>query len=174
MKLMALRCPNCGSRINGVDGLDTFYCKYCGYQIMMEDMSGAAYAAKTRVRELESEEDLYDMSLAQERFKMKFQREEERHAMKWLMILLLACMSLLFFFAWQEKKEKQERQEELQGLVEDVMEYIDEGNFKKAYATAEQIKWDGGMFNSETRKWNKTRRRLIKEIEKAEKAAKKK
>lgn len=76
--------------------------------------------------------------------------------------------------AWQEKREKKERQDELQELVEEVMDYIDEGNFTKAYATTEQIKWDGGILNSETRKWNKTRKRLIKEIEKAEKAVKKK
>ena len=174
MKLMALRCPNCGSRIDGVDGLDTFYCQYCGYPIIMEDMSSVAYAAKTRVRELESEENLYDKSLTQERFKMEYQRDDARYALKWFLIIMLFCVGLPLALSWHEKKERQEQREELQGLVEAVMEYIDEGNFKTAYATAEQIKWDGGMLNSETRKWNKTRRRLIKEIEKAEKAARRK
>lgn len=174
MKLTVLRCPNCSAKIKEVNGVDTFYCQYCGYQIVMDGMSRASYAAKTRMLEMEYEEDLYDKSLAQERFKMKFQRDDERNALKWALTLFLVCMGLLLFMAWQEKREKKERQEELQKLVEEVMDYIDEGNFTKAYATAEQIKWDGGILNSETRKWNKTRKRLIKEIEKAEKAVKKK
>ena len=174
MKLMALRCPNCSAKIDEVDGLDMFYCKFCGYPIVLEGMSRASYEAKTRVREMEYEEDLYDKSLAQERFKMRFQRDDERHAMKWLLILFLLCIGLFSLICWKLEKEEQERKDELQDIVEEVMDYIDEGNFKKAYTTAEQIKWDGGIFNSETRKWNKTRKRLIGEIEKAEKAAKKK
>lgn len=31
MELKSLFCPNCGASLEVEDGLDTFFCKYCGY-----------------------------------------------------------------------------------------------------------------------------------------------
>lgn len=174
MKLKTLRCPNCGAKIDNVDGFDTYYCSFCGYQVVAEGMSRASYSAKTRVKELEVAENIYDKDLAQERYKMQFERDNERHFWKWYLIVMLVLFGALWFMGWHETKEKEEKIEELQEMVDEVMDYIEEGNFKKAYAKAEQIKWEGSILNSETRKWNNTRKRLIKEIEKAEKASKKK
>ena len=32
MEFVTLKCPNCGASIDIEDGIDTFYCKYCGYK----------------------------------------------------------------------------------------------------------------------------------------------
>lgn len=51
-----MTCPKCGSSLEVEDGLDIFYCKYCGTKIQLSGMSKAAYQARTREKELEFEE----------------------------------------------------------------------------------------------------------------------
>lgn len=36
MELKTLSCPNCGANLEIEDGIDTFFCKYCGYKIILE------------------------------------------------------------------------------------------------------------------------------------------
>lgn len=36
MNTYALKCSNCNGDLTVEDGLDTFYCKYCGYKIVFE------------------------------------------------------------------------------------------------------------------------------------------
>lgn len=47
MNMIQLKCPNCGADLEVEDGLDSFFCKYCGTKIVLEDQSPAAYTAKT-------------------------------------------------------------------------------------------------------------------------------
>ena len=48
------------------DGLDIFFCKYCGYKIIIEGQSDAAYRAKTRIKEMEHDERMVDKKYAHE------------------------------------------------------------------------------------------------------------
>ena len=56
MKLSSLSCPNCGASVEIEDGIDTFFCKYCGYKIILEGQSDAAYRAKTKVKRMDKME----------------------------------------------------------------------------------------------------------------------
>lgn len=51
MDFKSLNCPRCGAVIEAEDGLDTFFCKYCGNKIMISGQSDAAYDAKVRIQE---------------------------------------------------------------------------------------------------------------------------
>ena len=66
MELKSLYCPNCGAAVKPVDGLDTFYCQYCGYQIHLDGMSDEAYKARTKVKQMEHEERMQDKKDAKE------------------------------------------------------------------------------------------------------------
>lgn len=66
MELKSLYCPNCGAAVTPVDGLDTFYCQYCGYQIHLDGMSDEAYKARTKVKQMEHEERMQDKKAAKE------------------------------------------------------------------------------------------------------------
>lgn len=66
MELKSLYCPNCGAAVKPVDGLDTFYCQYCGYQIHLDGMSDEAYKARTKVKQMEHEERMQDKKAAKE------------------------------------------------------------------------------------------------------------
>ena len=78
MELKSLFCPNCGASLEVEDGLDTFFCKYCGYKILLQGQSKAAYDAKVRVKHMEHKERLQDKRDAQERYRMEFKQKDER------------------------------------------------------------------------------------------------
>ena len=52
MNLFTLECPHCKAALDVEDGLDTFYCKYCGSKLIVEGMSGDSLDARVRLREM--------------------------------------------------------------------------------------------------------------------------
>ena len=81
MELKSLFCPNCGASLEVEDGLDTFFCKYCGYKILLQGQSKAAYDAKVRVKHMEHKERLREKRDAQERYRMEFKQKDERRTL---------------------------------------------------------------------------------------------
>ena len=71
MKLISLQCPHCNATIEVQDGLDTFYCNYCGNKIMLDGMSDAAYQAKVQIKGMEHEERMQAMEYAEHEKKLK-------------------------------------------------------------------------------------------------------
>lgn len=68
-EMKILKCPNCNAALEIENGLDTFYCKYCGYKILLNGQSKAAYRAKTRIKEMEHDERMADKQLEHEKIK---------------------------------------------------------------------------------------------------------
>ncbi len=56
MKIIKLRCPSCGSVLETEDGLETFFCKYCGQKIILSEQSPDALKAKVAVKQMGHEE----------------------------------------------------------------------------------------------------------------------
>ncbi len=101
MELKTLYCPNCGAAVTPVDGLDTFYCQYCGYQIHVQGMSDAAYKARTRVKQMEHEERMQDKRDAYEKFEKEMEDKSDRRT--WIvwgaaMAGLFLMMIILLYF----------------------------------------------------------------------------
>lgn len=78
MQLYSLKCPHCGSDLEVEDGLDTFYCKFCGGKVQMSGLSKEAYKAKVRVKELDYEQKIREKELELELEKMKQQKRSRR------------------------------------------------------------------------------------------------
>ena len=99
MELKSLYCPNCGAAVTPVDGLDTFYCQYCGYQIHLDGMSDEAYKAHTKVKQMEHEERMQDKKDAYGRFKGEMEdKSDKRMWIFWAVgmgLLILAMIVLL-------------------------------------------------------------------------------
>ena len=119
MELKSLYCPNCGAAVKPVDGLDTFHCQYCGYQIHLDGMSDEAYKARTKVKQMEHEErmqdkkDAYvrfekgyeerilDKKIAHEQFKKKVTADEDKLACIVIAIIFpIAAALTIFFMFW--------------------------------------------------------------------------
>ena len=169
--MKVLSCPNCGAHLEVEDGLDMFFCKYCGYKIALQGQSKAAYDAKVRVKYMEHKEKLQEKRDAQERYRMEFKQKDERITLAIYFgifaIIILGC--LIFGIVGEAGARRQEH--ELQSVVEQIMIDIENEDFAKAYVRANSLYWDDNWTSEGEDKWNATRKEIIKQIEEAEKRA---
>lgn len=164
MELKSLFCPNCGASLDVEDDIDTFFCKYCGYKIMLQGQSKAAYEAKVRVKHMEHKERLQNKKNAQERYRMESARKEQKWDLIVYLGILVAVMVLGFVITTAEEQE-------LQAIVDEIMIDIENEDFAAAYIKANSLYWDDRWTSEGEDKWDATRNEIIKQIEEAEKAA---
>lgn len=171
MELKSLFCPNCGASLEVEDGLDTFFCKYCGYKTLLQGQSKAAYDAKVRVKHMEHKERLQDKRDAQERYRMEFKQKDERRTLAIVFGILgaIIAMCLIISAVGNAGAKKQDR--ELQAIVDQIMIDIENEDFAAAYVKANSLYWDDSWTSEGEDKWDATRKEIIKQIEEAEKKA---
>ena len=171
MELKSLFCPNCGASLEVEDGLDTFFCKYCGYKILLQGQSKAAYDAKVRVKHMEHKERLQEKRDAQERYRMEFKQKDERRPLAIVFGIFgaIIAMCLIISAVGNAGAKKQER--ELQAIVDQIMIDIENEDFAAAYVKANSLYWDDSWTSEGEDKWDATRKEIIKQIEEAEKNA---
>lgn len=171
MELKSLFCPNCGASLEVEDGLDTFFCKYCGYKILLQGQSKAAYDAKVRVKHMEHKERLQEKRDAQERYRMEFKQKDKRRTLAIVFGIFgaIIAMCLIISAVGNAGAKKQER--ELQAIVDQIMIDIENEDFAAAYVKANSLYWDDSWTSEGEDKWDATRKEIIKQIEEAEKNA---
>ena len=171
MELKSLFCPNCGASLEVEDGLDTFFCKYCGYKILLQGQSKDAYDAKVRVKHMEHKERLQEKRDAQERYRMEFKQKDERRTLAIVFGIFgaIIAMCLIISAVGNAGAKKQER--ELQAIVDQIMIDIENEDFAAAYVKANSLYWDDSWTSEGEDKWDATRKEIIKQIEEAEKKA---
>lgn len=171
MELKSLYCPNCGASLDAEDGLDTFFCKFCGYKILLQGQSEAAYNAKVSVKYMEHKERLQDKKNAQERHLTESKQKNERRTLAILFGILGAVFAiwLIIGVVGDAGAKKQER--ELQAIVDQILIDIENENFAAAYIKAKSLYWDDSWTSEGEEKWDAIRKEIIKQIEEAEMAA---
>lgn len=178
MKLQSLKCPNCDAVLEIEDGIDTFFCKYCGNRIVLTDMSDASYNAKVQVKAMEHQERMQDKKYEQERYKMeKKEQSKKNEAKKGAIVaglIVLAC--ILYFISfnnyfYNEEQKSLEQEVELQKIVEEVLVDIENGDYEEAYIKANTIHYTENWSDEIEEKWDNTREALLEQIEEAEKEA---
>ena len=101
MKVVQLKCPSCGNALEVEDGLETFFCQYCGHRIVLAEQSEHVVKAKVDIERMKHEERMRQMELDAEEKKRK---EEDRFGRLFLkgaigffifLILVSIIMSLL-------------------------------------------------------------------------------
>ena len=178
MKLQALKCPNCEARLEIEDGIDTFFCKYCGYRIILSEISDASINAKVQVKRMEHQERMRDKQYEQERYKFdkKQQRKRNESLIKVLSGVGVALAIVLYFvftagYFNSEEKKSIEEEKQLQAIVDEVMIDIENGDFDEAYIKANTIHYTSNWSSEIEDKWDETRKALLKQIKQAEKEA---
>lgn len=171
MELKSLFCPNCGASLEVEDGLDTFFCKYCGYKILLQGQSKAAYDAKVRVKHMEHKERLQERRDAQERYRMEFKQKDERRTLAIVFGILGAIIALCLIISAVGNAGAKKQEQELQAIVDQIMIDIENENFAAAYVKANSLYWDDSWTSKGKDKWDATRKEIIKQIEEAEKKA---
>ena len=161
MKLISLNCPNCGAELEVENGIDMFFCKYCGHKIMLSDQSDTVVEAKVRIKEMEFDErkDIREQASA---------NKESLHSLI-LVLCILPIIGLLsgylFFF---NETSMQERQ--FQKTVNVIMEDIKDGDYSEAYIKASTLYWDADSSEESKKRWDATREEILRQIQAAEEA----
>ena len=171
MELKSLFCPNCGASLEVEDGLDTFFCKYCGYKILLQGQSKAAYDAKVRVKHMEHKERLQEKRDVQERYRMEFKQKNERRTLAIVFGILGAIIALCLIISAVGNAGAKKQEQELQAIVDQIMIDIENEDFAAAYVKANSLYWDDSWTSEGEDKWDATRKEIIKQIEEAEKKA---
>ena len=168
-----LKCPNCNAALEIENGLDTFYCKYCGYKILLNGQSKAAYRAKTRIKEMEHDERMADKQLEHEKYKIAQKIKREGMDNK-LVITLMLCIVLFLIITFAcDKRESRKEEVQLQQLVEEVQTEIANKDFDAARIKVQSIQYTAGWSSDIEEKWDNIREELVKQLEDAEQAEKK-
>ena len=165
MNLKVLHCPNCGASIEIEDGIDTFFCKYCGYRIILEGQSKAAYEAKVRVKHMEHRQKIQDKKDAQERYRMEFKQRDEKRTFIMAFGLLGVIIAICFLLSVFGNAGAKKQEKELQATVDKIMIDINNGDFASAYVKANTLYWDDSWTSDGEEKWNAIRKEVIRQIE---------
>lgn len=70
MKYHQLKCPNCGADLEIEDGINTFFCKFCGTKLLI-DQSDSVIQAKVDIRKAEIEADVQKAKIKSDDEQMK-------------------------------------------------------------------------------------------------------
>lgn len=171
MELKSLFCPNCGASLEVEDGIDTFFCKYCGYKIMLQGQSKAAYEAKVRVKHMEHRERLQEKRDAQERYRMEFKQKDERKTLAIVFGIFGVIIAFCLIMSAVGNAGAKKQEQELQATVDEILIDIENEDFVAAYVKANSLYWDDSWTSEGEDKWDAIRKEIIKQIEEAEKAA---
>ncbi len=89
-----MNCPNCNASLEIEDGIDTFFCKYCGAKIIVTGQSDAVLQAKADIRKAEIEKEIREKEMEHER-QMAELEKKDNHI--WTLLSLAAIAILLLF-----------------------------------------------------------------------------
>lgn len=170
MRLSTLKCPNCQATLEIENGLDIFFCKYCGHKIMITNQGKEVIRAKTKIKGMEHEERILDKKHAQERYKIETKNKNENHAFLLAMGMLALLLLGIGIVTIIGNTGATKQEAALQAILDEVMVDIQNGNYDSATIKANTLYWDSGWTSEGKDKWNATRKAVLKEIEQAKKA----
>lgn len=171
MNLKSLSCPNCGACLEVDDGLDIFFCKYCGHKIMLQGQSKAAYVAKMRIKHMEHKERLQEKRDAQERYRMEFKQKDERRTLAIVFGIFGAIIAMCLIISAVGNAGAKKQEQELQAIVDQILIDIENENFAEAHVKANSLYWNDTWTSKGEDKWDSIRFEIIHQIEEAEKKA---
>lgn len=172
MKIYTLKCTNCGAALEIEDGIDTFFCKYCGYKLILAEMSESSIHAKVQLKKIEHQERMKDKYYGHERYKMEKDeiikgKEKKR---KFIISVIGISLFILFYISFfgLAKMESIREERQLEELVDEIMLDLDNGDYEEAYLKTNKLYYTSDWSSEIEDKWDETREALLKLIKKAE------
>jgi uncharacterized Zn finger protein (UPF0148 family) len=179
MKMLALKCPNCGASVKAENGIDTFFCRYCGYEIILDGQSAASVKAKASLKRMEHEKALaeeklthkkvlQEKNLSHERYKIEQERKKTKTGWVALVIAIVLIVTLFGYLHY----DSLEREAHLQAIVDEIEVYIAKADYETALIKINLLRYDSGwdIFSDKEEKWNDMRATLLETIESRTKA----
>lgn len=96
MEFVQMKCPNCSADLEVEDGIDSFYCKYCGTKILVEGQSKHVVNAKAKIRMMDKLGDMQKEYHRDRAEREERQRKDSNKAML-MAVAILAVLLLLMY-----------------------------------------------------------------------------
>ncbi len=162
MNVYALECPKCHGQLEVEEGLDTFYCKFCGKKIILDDLSKEHYHIKALETQLTHEERMKSMDHALEDRKMKAKSEEDKRS-TWIIIL---CFVLLALSLAHNSLPHTIEMWKLQRIEKQVVQAIEKEDYESALLYAKLLVFeDSENWSRDYKQWKEKKQTYIKMIE---------
>ena len=173
MKMQILECPKCHATLeNDDENLGTFFCKYCGQKIVVEELQEVAY--KTKVREMELEHEEKKMEFEQNKQSISYAQEKEKRAIeeknrtKTILIccgLIGAILVMSTFMMYSGSFKHNRRVKQLRQVEAEVQSAIQKGDYDYAMIKVNEMRLDDNYSTSQTESWDAKREDYIRLIE---------
>ena len=122
MNFFSLKCPHCKAELSTENGLDTFFCPYCGGKVILEGQNEEVLRAKIREydslrRKREADEEL-EREYKRKEKEMEYNRKKEiEHdkavfrSFRPFIIFIICIITLIFVMDRLEVKEQKKQQQ---------------------------------------------------------------
>ncbi len=164
MNVTKLECPNCHATLdNDYENIGTFFCKYCGQKMIVEEMQNAEYDLKTRKMEMDHEIVLKKLEQAEKALEKREEMEKERFKHKKNMGLIafcMACLVLLCVMALMPTtfgRDHNRKVKQLEKVEMEVQEAIQNKDYDLALIKTKQLRLEDGYSTSQTQAWDEKR-----------------
>lgn len=168
MKLLQMKCPNCNADLQIDDGLESFFCQYCGTKIILEGQSDAAIRAKAKLKALDKVGEM-QKTHHQHRMERKEQQaairaSEERRALLvggvCFLVCILICVLMLAYGRISNTKENTR----LEVIYSDIQTDMVNGDYDSALMKANTLYFSADDKDLKSQ-WDQTREALVELIE---------
>lgn len=174
MELIQLRCPNCGAELEIENGIDSFFCKYCGTKILLHGQSKDAIKSKTKLKMMDKVHEMqqthYQQQLVKEEIKRKKAEQDRKNSMKALMIMLVVAAAFfigIHFFDKSEENKSNAEVAKLTAIYEEIQQDIQDGNYTEARLKTNNLYYTSNYSGEIKKQWDNTRKELLKIIDEA-------
>lgn len=160
-----MKCPNCNADLSIEDGIETFYCQYCGTRIVLGGQSKEALRAKTKVKAMDlignMQNAYHDHRIEVRKQKAKERKEDLKHTAIGfaLMIIGFAFIVSLLFIPIVSANHK------INKTYNEVQQLIEEGNYEAAKAKASRLRYPEDVSKEEAKRWDEIREELLEIID---------
>ena len=169
MKTITLGCPSCNAILKTEDGIDTFYCIHCGHKIFLDGLSEASINAKVRIKEMKHKEVIKDKEISHEQYKIEQEEKENKRNMIPAIVffgVVIVGFIIMCCLAYSNHKAQEVQ---LQSIVVEIEKDIKNEDYDSAIIKANSLYYTADWSSDVEKKWDETRKAIIKRIEKAQK-----
>ncbi|MCR4813934.1 MAG: hypothetical protein K5879_03815 [Lachnospiraceae bacterium] len=176
MKIQVLECPKCHATLeNDNESLGTFFCKYCGQKIVVEELQDAAVKVKVREMEIEHEEKKMEYEQRKQNITFAQEKEKENRNSKKLLIGIaayIAIMALAFVALGSLGGDHKKLVKQLRKTEIEVQEAIRDGDYDYAMIKVNELRLDDNYSDEQTKAWDEKREDYIELIKSKQKVKK--
>ena len=168
MKLLQMKCPNCNADLQIDDGIESFFCQYCGTKIILEGQSNAAIRAKARLKTLdkvgEIQKNHHRQRMELREQKAAIQAAEERRALLVGGICFLVCILICILMLAYGKISNAKENTRLETIYSEIQTDMANGDYDSALMKANTLYFSADDKELKNQ-WDQTRESMIKMIE---------